>query len=133
MMANQITPTGSLADLDILLAAYDITKYYGNSDGRREPILVLDHVSLKLRSGELVALLGPPGSGKSTFLRILAGLIAPSAGEVLVHGRRLYGPNPHVAMVFQSFALYPWLTVLQHFELGLLSTNLTPEERGAQA
>ncbi len=132
-MANQITPTGSLADLDILLAAYDITKYYGNSDGRREPILVLDHVSLKLRSGEFVALLGPSGSGKSTFLRILAGLIAPSAGEVLVHGRRLYGPNPHVAMVFQSFALYPWLTVLQNVELGLLSKNLTPEERRARA
>jgi NitT/TauT family transport system ATP-binding protein len=132
-MAMQRTPIDSPTKQETLLAACQITKYYGDGGDGREPILVLDQVSLELRSGEFVALLGPSGSGKSTLLRILAGLVAPSAGEVLVHGRQLYGPNPHVAMVFQTFALFPWLTVLQNVELGLLSKDLTPEERRAQA
>jgi len=85
-----------------LLAARDVMKYFG--DDRRP---VLEHVSVELNEGEFVALLGPSGSGKSTLLRILAGLMEPSSGEVLVHGSRLEGPNPNVAIVFQSFALFP--------------------------
>ncbi len=114
----------------VILAADRITKYYAGKDQR---ILVLDNITLELREGEFVTLLGPSGSGKSTLLRILAGLVPPSAGEVLVHGKPLHGPNPQVAIVFQSFALYPWLTVLQNVELGLLAREVPRDERRRQA
>jgi NitT/TauT family transport system ATP-binding protein len=113
-----------------LLAVCAVSKFYDNGTNR---ILVLDRVSLELRAGEFVALLGPSGAGKSTLLRILAGLIPPSSGEVLVHGEPLRGPNPRAAMVFQSFALYPWLTVLENVELGLLAKNLPRAERRRRA
>jgi NitT/TauT family transport system ATP-binding protein len=111
-----------------LLAARDVMKYFG--DDRRP---VLEHVSVELNEGEFVALLGPSGSGKSTLLRILAGLMEPSGGEVLVHGSPLEGTNPNVAIVFQSFALFPWLDVLQNVELGLLSMDVSDEERRRRA
>ena len=78
-------------------------------------------------------MLGPSGSGKSTLLRILAGLMPPSEGRVLVRGIPLDGFNPQVAIVFQSFALFPWLTVLDNVELGLLATNLSAADRRARA
>ncbi len=115
---------------DVLLAACEVSKYYDSERGR---ILVLDRVSLDLHAGEFVALLGPSGSGKSTLLRILAGLVAPSAGTVLARGAPLRGVNAQVAMVFQNFALYPWLTVLENVELGLLATGLSPKERRTRA
>src|SRR6185312_3437039 len=96
---------------NVLLAAQHVTKFYGEKESR---ILVLDDISLELRQGDFLALLGPSGSGKSTMLRILAGLLAPSSGQVLVHGRPLVGTNQQAAIVFQSFALYPWLTVQQN-------------------
>ncbi|HEY7974104.1 MAG TPA: nitrate/sulfonate/bicarbonate ABC transporter ATP-binding protein, partial [Ktedonobacterales bacterium] len=96
-------------------------------------ILVLDDITLELRAGEFVALLGPSGSGKSTLLRILAGLIPPSSGQVLAHERPLQGTNPAVAIVFQSFALYPWLTVLENAEFGLLASDTPPSARHARA
>jgi NitT/TauT family transport system ATP-binding protein len=113
---------------DVLLAAEHVTKYYGQSK-----VLVLDDVSLALKPGEFVALLGPSGSGKSTLLRILAGLVEPSAGRVVSRGTPLRGPNPQVAIVFQSFALYPWLTVVENVELGLLATDLSGQERRGRA
>lgn len=119
------TPSGTST---ALLAARDVMKYFG--DDRRP---VLEHVSVELGEGEFVALLGPSGSGKSTLLRILAGLMEPSGGEVLVHGSPLQGPNPNVAIVFQSFALFPWLDVLQNVELGLLAMNVSDEERRRRA
>lgn len=115
---------------EVLVAARNIWKYYGTGQAN---ILVLDDVNLELRAGEFIALLGPSGSGKSTLLRILAGLIPPSSGEVLVHGRPLEGANPSVAIVFQSFALYPWLTVHENVELGLLAKELPPDERRQRA
>ena len=75
----------------------------------------------------MVALLGRSGSGKSTLLRILAGLIQPSDGRVLAKGKPLAGPNPDVAMVFQSFALLPWLTVQENAELGLFARGVDKE------
>ena len=115
---------------EVILAAREVTKYY---EGKAERVLVLDDITLELRAGELVALLGPSGSGKSTLLRTLAGLVRPSSGQVLVHGEPLDGPNPQVALVFQSFALYPWLTVLQNVELGLLVKDLPRAERRKRA
>ncbi|HHW19163.1 MAG TPA: ATP-binding cassette domain-containing protein [Firmicutes bacterium] len=97
------------------------------------PIEVLSDISLTVRSEEILAILGPSGSGKSTLLRIMAGLITPSSGEVLSAGRRLDGINNGVAMVFQTFAIFPWLTVLENVELGLINSSLTAEERRKRA
>lgn len=92
-------------------------------------ILVLDDITLDIYPGEFVALLGPSGSGKSTLLRIITGLSRPSFGTVLYRGRPVTGPNPKAAMVFQSFALYPWLTILQNVELGLVAKGENLKER----
>lgn len=92
-------------------------------------LLVLDDVNLTLNAGEIVGLLGRSGSGKSTFLRILAGLLSPSSGEVLWKGSPLKGPADGVAMVFQSFALFPWMTVEENVALGLEAKGITGEER----
>jgi NitT/TauT family transport system ATP-binding protein len=102
-----------------LLEACKITKTFSLPAGGEQT--VLQDVSLQVRLGEVVALLGRSGSGKSTLLRILAGLINPSGGTVLRKGAALNGPNPDVAMVFQSFALLPWLTVQENAELGLIA------------
>src|SRR5262249_1231875 len=79
-----------------------------------KPLRVLENVTLGVRPQEVIALLGPSGCGKSTILRILAGLIQPTRGEVFYHGEPLHGLNPGVAIVFQSFALFPWMTVSEN-------------------
>src|SRR6516162_9112809 len=95
--------------------------------------LVLDNLDFSLRDGEIVAILGKSGSGKSTFLRILAGLVAPSDGAVEYRGRRVTEPVHGIAMVFQSFALFPWLTVLGNVELGLEALGVSSAERRRRA
>jgi NitT/TauT family transport system ATP-binding protein len=90
-----------------------------------KPFRVVEAVSLAIAANEVVALLGPSGCGKSTILRILAGLIPPSQGEVLYHGRPLHGLNPGVAIVFQSFALYPWMTVVDNVQTVLQAAGLS--------
>src|SRR3990167_8743156 len=94
-----------------------------------QDLLVLEDVNFKLHEGEIVALLGKSGSGKSTLLRIIAGLIPPSSGEVIYRGQSVNQPAPGIAMVFQSFALMPWLTVLENVELGLEAQGVAREER----
>jgi NitT/TauT family transport system ATP-binding protein len=92
-------------------------------------LLVLDDANLVLKEGEIVGLLGRSGSGKSTLLRIIAGLINPTGGTVTYKGQPLNGPAEGVAMVFQTFALFPWLTVLQNVEAGLEALGVAPRER----
>jgi NitT/TauT family transport system ATP-binding protein len=101
--------------------------------GSGEDLLVLENVDLTIRSGEIVGLLGRSGSGKSTLLRIIAGLIAPSSGNASCRGEMIKGPPNGVAMVFQSFALFPWLTVLQNVELGLEALGIDSGERRSRA
>ncbi len=114
-----------------LLRAAAVCKTYRTPDhlGR----LVLDHVDFALRDGEIVAILGKSGSGKSTFLRILAGLVPPSDGIVEYRGQPVGQPVHGIAMVFQSYALFPWLTVLGNVELGLEAQGMSAAERRRRA
>ncbi|SAL42519.1 ABC transporter [Caballeronia udeis] len=95
--------------------------------------LVLDGVNLTLPEGEIVGMLGRSGSGKSTLLRIIAGLIEPTSGDVTYLGKPLDGPAKGVAMVFQTFALFPWLTVLQNVEAGLEALGVGAQKRRERA
>jgi len=97
------------------------------------PLAVLSDIDLAVREGEILGLLGRSGSGKSTLLRIAAGLMKPSRGEVIYQGAPLAGPTEGIAMVFQTFALYPWLTVLQNVELGLDALALPREQMRRRA
>ncbi|MFE9577969.1 AAA-associated domain-containing protein [Nocardia sp. NPDC006044] len=124
-----MTITGT--NRDVLLDISGVGKRFTGAAG--DELRVLDGIDLQLRSGEIVALLGRSGSGKSTLLRIIAGLIAPSDGEVTYRGAPLNGSNPGAALVFQSFALMPWLTVQDNVELGLAARNVAPAERKQRA
>lgn len=108
-----------------------VFKSFPSADGTN--LSVLEDISLTLREGEIVALLGKSGSGKSTLLRTIAGLIPPTRGEVRYRGEALHGANPGVAMVFQSFALMPWLTVQANVELGLQARGVSAGKRRAAA
>jgi NitT/TauT family transport system ATP-binding protein len=111
-----------MATTTVLLEGQHISKTFPLPAGGQQT--VLEDVSLEVKNGEVLALLGRSGSGKSTLLRILAGLIRASGGSVLRQGAMLEGPNPDVAMVFQSFALLPWLTVQENAELGLIARGI---------
>lgn len=101
--------------------------------GASSPVVVLDNVDLVLQRGEIVGLIGRSGSGKSTLLRAIAGLIRPSEGIVAFQGVPVASPPAGIALVFQSFALFPWLTVLQNVELGLEARGMAPAERRKRA
>ena len=109
----------------------DVAKTFRSADGHLRS--VLDTVDFTLREGEIVALLGQSGSGKSTLLRIMAGLIGADKGHARYRGQPLYGPARSISMVFQSFALFPWLTVQQNVELGLEARGMPPDERAQKA
>ena len=94
---------------------------------------VLQDVSLSVKSGEIVGLLGRSGCGKSTLLRIISGLAHPTSGAVTIAGKKVDGPAEGVAMVFQSFALFPWLTVLDNVEIGLRAQGVPPDETRKRA
>lgn len=114
-----------------LLNLTNIRKSFKRTGGGEH--LVLDGVSLTIQEGEIVALLGRSGSGKSTLLRIISGLARPESGEVLYCGKPVIGPVKGLAMVFQSFALFPWLTVLENVELGLDAMGVPQSERHRRA
>ncbi len=114
-----------------LISVRSLSKSFTGPAGR--PIPVLEDITLDVAEGEFVALLGRSGSGKSTLLRCIAGLIAPSDGEVLFRGQPLIGANRETTMVFQTFALLPWLTVQQNVELGLEARGVPPEQRSERA
>src|SRR5450830_516158 len=116
---------------NLLMELNGVAKSFRSADGA--PRLILDNVNFSLAKGEIVALLGKSGSGKSTLLRIMAGLIASDAGKAMYRGKDICGPALGVAMVFQSFALFPWLTVQQNVELGLEAQGIPPAEREMRA
>jgi NitT/TauT family transport system ATP-binding protein len=126
--ATQFAP--ATAD-EPIIEARQIEKSYTQPDGRQ--IQVIAPVDFAVEPNTIIALLGPSGSGKSTLLRMLSGLAAPTAGEVLWHGQPISKCSPNVAIVFQSFALFPWLTVLDNVEAPLLAKGITHFERHKRA
>ncbi|MBM4388018.1 MAG: nitrate/sulfonate/bicarbonate ABC transporter ATP-binding protein, partial [Deltaproteobacteria bacterium] len=115
-----------MKDKKTILELVGISKYYEQESGSR--IVVLENINTRLREGEFCALLGPSGAGKSTLIRIIAGLARPSSGQVIYGGNPLKGVNKGVSIVFQSFALFPWLTVLENVSLGLLTKGISKKE-----
>jgi NitT/TauT family transport system ATP-binding protein len=110
-----------------IIQARQVEKYYAQSRDAR--IQVIAPTDLAIYPGEIVALLGPSGSGKSTLLRMLSGLSEPSAGSVLWHGKDLGSTEVNVSIVFQSFALFPWLTVLENVEAPLKARGMDAHQR----
>jgi NitT/TauT family transport system ATP-binding protein len=113
--------------VDAIIRAEKIEKYYAQPSQNR--IQVISATDLSVVPGEILALLGPSGSGKSTMLRMLTGLSTPSAGQVYWHEKPIADAEVNVSIVFQSFALFPWLTVLENVEAPLQARGVSPEER----
>lgn len=125
------TPATTTAAVAPIIDARRLEKFYEQPDGSR--IQVISPTDLAIYPGQIVALLGPSGCGKSTLLRMLTGLSQASAGSVYWHGQPVQGEAPNVAIVFQSFALFPWLTVLENVEAPLEARGMPPIERHKRA
>src|ERR1700756_596099 len=110
-----------------IIEVRQIEKFYAQPDGSR--VQVIAPTDLAVYPGQILALLGPSGCGKSTLLRMMTGLAPASAGSVLWHGQPVRGESPNVSIVFQSFALFPWLTVLENVEAPLQARGVEPAER----
>lgn len=130
-MANEKFARTETPVADTVLDVRGVTRAFRRPHG--DPLMVLEAVDLKLARNEIVGLLGRSGSGKSTLLRIVAGLIQPSSGEVIYRDTVLSEPAEGIAMVFQSFALFPWLTVLQNVEAGLEAQGVPSRRRRERA
>jgi NitT/TauT family transport system ATP-binding protein len=130
--ATDVNQTQSPASVpDAIIRAEKVEKYYTQPSQNR--IQVISATNLSVLPGEILALLGPSGSGKSTMLRMLSGLSTPTAGKVYWHEKPISGVETNVSIVFQSFALFPWLTVLENVEAPLQARGVEPEERRARS
>ena len=114
-----------------IIEVRQIEKFYAQPDGSR--VQVIAPTDLAIYPGQILALLGPSGCGKSTLLRMMTGLAPASAGSVLWHGQPVRGESPNVSIVFQSFALFPWLTVLENVEAPLEARGFAPMDRHKRA
>jgi len=126
-----VLPSQAAQPLEPIVEARGVEKKFERPDGGQ--VQVIAPTDLSIQPGMIVALLGASGSGKSTLLRMLSGLAAPSSGEVFWHGRPLASSKPNVAIVFQSFALFPWLTVIENVEAPLLARGMDHRERHRRA
>src|SRR5262245_916492 len=111
-----------------MLEIQALSKRYDVESGE---IVALAAITASIAEGEFVCLLGPSGCGKSTLLKIVAGLIAPSGGTITINGHRVDGPGPDRGVVFQDYALFPWMTVADNVEFGLAARGVPPDKRRA--
>ncbi|CAN5660641.1 ABC transporter ATP-binding protein [soil metagenome] len=109
-----------------MISLRGVSKRYASSRG---PVLSLHDISVDIDQGEFVTIVGPSGCGKSTMLNLMAGLIMPTAGEVLVNDRPVRGPGPERGVIFQQYALFPWMTARQNVEFGLRIQHVRRAER----
>lgn len=116
--------------MDPMISIRSVSKTYESSRGR---VTSLQNVDLAVARGEFVTLVGPSGCGKSTMLNLVAGLLKPTSGAVLVDGRPVEGPGPDRGVIFQQYALFPWLTARQNVEFGLRLQGLKKKERRERA
>src|SRR5271168_4240383 len=130
-IAGQSSAVPSTNSAEPIIEARKLEKFYTQPDGTR--IQVISATDLAVFPGKIIALLGPSGCGKSTLLRMLTGLSPSSAGEVYWHGQPVCGESPNVSIVFQSFALFPWLTVLENVEAPLEARGMPTIERHKRA
>jgi NitT/TauT family transport system ATP-binding protein len=128
-MSTELTsaPSAATTEAPAIAELRSVSKSFTVGHGRE--LKVLDQIDLSIREGELLALLGQSGSGKSTLLRCLTGLTKPSSGRVFSYGEPLEGINPYASIVFQTFALFPWLTVEQNVMVGLESKRMSRAEK----
>ncbi len=122
--------TGELENLSIEIEIRDVTKVY---EGRSGPSIALDTVNLDLIHNEFVTVVGPSGCGKTTLLNIIAGLLEPSTGHVKIGGKVVTGPGKGKGVVFQQYALFPWMTVLENVKFGLKLKHVPEKESTAIA
>ena len=122
--SNEPNSSQTVATKETLATLEQVSHEFPMPGGRA--LQVLDGINFEIHSNEVVALLGPSGCGKSTILRILAGLIKPTRGKVTSHNETIQGLNPNIAIVFQSFALYPWMTVIENVEAVLKAEGVNP-------
>ena len=113
-----------------LIELLNVSKSFATGNG--PAVTILDQVDLQVGEGEMLALLGQSGSGKSTILRLMAGLAQPTSGQVHHHGQVFAGVNRGLSIVFQSFALYPWLTVSENVQIGLVNQRLARAAEDAE-
>ena len=116
---------------NVVVEVKDVSHSYSKGSGG--DFLVLDNINLTLYEDEIVCLLGRSGAGKSTLLRTISGLIQPTLGQITMRNTPMTEPREGLAMVFQNFALFPWLTVLENVELGLEAQHVAPEEKHRRA
>jgi ABC-type nitrate/sulfonate/bicarbonate transport system ATPase subunit len=128
--SNTTKPSGS-ASFDPVIEGRRIEKSFRTPEGGR--VQVIAPIDLSIEPGMIVALLGPSGSGKSTLVRMLSGLAAPTSGQVLWHGQPIAESSPNAGMVFQSFALFPWLTVAENVQIPLKARGINKEQRQRRA
>src|SRR5277367_6261189 len=130
-IASQSSAAPGSNGAEPIIEARKLEKFYKQPDGTR--IQVISATDLAVYPGKIIALLGPSGCGKSTLLRMLTGLSPSSAGEVYWHGQPVRGESPNVSIVFQSFALFPWLTVLENVEAPLEARGMAAIDRHKRA
>jgi NitT/TauT family transport system ATP-binding protein len=130
-IVEPLAPPVPPVEVEAIIEARQIEKSYNQPEGRE--IQVIAPIDISVAPNTILALLGPSGSGKSTILRMLSGLLSPSKGSVLWHGQPIQGQRPNVAIVFQSFALFPWLTVVENVEAPLLAQGMEHSARHTRA
>jgi NitT/TauT family transport system ATP-binding protein len=133
MVATATESQGAPPTLGSEVELLGVSKQRPRGSGRETGGLVLNHISLRVEPGSFVSIVGPGGCGKTTLLRLLAGLEPPSAGHVHVGGQPVRGPSPRRGIIFQDANLFPWLSVLQNVTFGPLSVGVSPKEAEARA